>query len=292
MTTERSASSLFLRPTLHRPFTLAQIRVENYRTQTLIFRQPLPAQPGQFVMVWLPGVDEKPFSVAAAEPLALTVTAVGPFTRAMHRLSVGDRVWVRGPLGQGFRLEGGRILLVGGGYGVAPLLFLAKEAIAEGCVVDVCIGARRAEDVLLARDFETAGTAVRVATEDGSLGSKGLVTIAMEEAIDENRPSTVYACGPVKMLVAVDQLCANNNLPRQLSWEAHMRCGIGVCGSCELLSLEPDSGTALRPSSGQALRPGSGQVRHTGCPASGWLVCLDGPVSFTPSSTPNVSAAT
>jgi len=75
---------------LHRPFTVAGIRSENHCTQTLVFRESLPAQPGQFVMAWLPGVGEKPFSLAAADPLALTIVAVGPFSRATHRLSVGD----------------------------------------------------------------------------------------------------------------------------------------------------------------------------------------------------------
>ncbi|MFX1412146.1 MAG: hypothetical protein ACFFA6_17535, partial [Promethearchaeota archaeon] len=223
-------------------------------TRTLVFREALPAQPGQFVMAWLPGVDEKPYSVAAAEPLALMVAAVGPFSRALHRLAVGDRVWVRGPLGRGFRIVPGRMLLVGGGYGVAPLLFLAREAVARGDVVEVCIGAQTAEDVLLAGDFERAGATVRVTTEDGSLGTRGLVTIAAEAAITEARPDTVYACGPVPMLEAVDRLCAAHSLPRQLSWEAHMRCGMGLCGSCEL--------------------------PIPGYQGSGWLVCRDGPVSF------------
>jgi dihydroorotate dehydrogenase electron transfer subunit len=242
---------------LHRPFTIAAIHVENYRTKTFVFNECLPAQPGQFVMAWLPGIDEKPFSIAAADPLALTVVAVGPFSKALHRLPVGDRVWIRGPLGQGYKVKGKRLLLAGGGYGVAPLLFLAKEAVASGCAVQVCIGARTAVDVLLADDFQRVGACVRIATEDGSLGMMGQVTSATEAAIHNERPDTVYACGPVKMLEAIDWQCETHQLPRQLSWEAHMRCGIGLCGSCEL------------PFSQSASQRGSG-----------WLVCLDGPVSF------------
>jgi dihydroorotate dehydrogenase electron transfer subunit len=249
---------------LHRPFTLAQVRAENRRTKTLVFCEPLPAQPGQFVMAWLPGVGEKPFSVASAEPLALTVAAVGPFSRAVCELPVGARLWVRGPLGQGFQLRSGKLLLVGGGYGVAPLLFLAQEALARGCAVEVCIGGQMAEDVLLAEDFRRAGAAVRAATEDGSLGTKGLVTAVSEAAIAANRPDMVYACGPVDMLKAVARQCAHHDLPHQLSWEAHMRCGIGLCGSCELLASESESGEE-----GQTCPPGAG-----------WLVCLDGPVSI------------
>ena len=89
-----------------------------------------------------------------------------------------------------------------------------------------------------------------ITTEDGLLGAKGVVTSATEAIIHNLRPNTVYACGPIKMLEAIDRQGEEHNLPRQLAWEAHMRCGIGLCGSCELP------------------------------PRSGWLTCLDGPVSF------------
>lgn len=264
MTVEQAIPPFSRHALLHRPFTLSQVRLESHDTRTLVFREHLPVQPGQFVMAWLPGVDEKPFSIASSEPLALTVAAVGPFSRALHELSVGDRVWVRGPLGRGFRLGEGHLLLVGGGYGVAPLLFLARKAMAKGCSVEVCIGARTAADVLMVEDFERAGVAVRVVTEDGSQGSRGLVTRATAAAIGENPPTMVYACGPVEMLKAIDQQCASQNLPRQLSWEAHIRCGMGLCGSCELPSPESHSEEA----------------QCTCSNGSGWLVCQDGPVSF------------
>jgi dihydroorotate dehydrogenase electron transfer subunit len=264
MSVEETVPSPVQAPGLHRPFTVAGVRVENYRTRTLVFDESLSVQPGQFVMAWLPGVGEKPFSPAGADPLTLTVVAVGPFSRAMHRLSAGDRVWMRGPLGRGFQLCEGNLLLVGGGYGVAPLLFLAREATAKGSTVEVCIGAGTAQDVLLAGDFERAGAAVRLTTEDGSLGDKGPVTVAIEAAMAASRPRTVYACGPVSMLEAVDALCQRHRVPCQLSWEALIRCGLGLCGSCELPARET----------------GSGQGRQVEPQGSGWLVCLDGPVSF------------
>jgi dihydroorotate dehydrogenase electron transfer subunit len=238
---------------MHRTFHISEVRVENERTKTFVFDAALPARPGQFVMAWLPDVGEKPFSIAGADPLALTVVAVGPFSRALHELEPGERLWVRGPLGQGFRITGERLLLAGGGYGVAPLLFLTRKAVSQGCQVEVCIGARTAHDVLLVSDFEQLGVTVRVTTEDGSLGERGLVTHAVERAMGAEHPDLLCACGPVPMLEALDRLCAVHTLPRQLSWEALMRCGMGLCGSCEL------------------------QV--PGYP-SGWLACQDGPVSF------------
>ncbi|MCU0521583.1 MAG: dihydroorotate dehydrogenase electron transfer subunit [Anaerolineae bacterium] len=239
---------------MHEVFTVVHVRAENYRTKTLILDRSLSAQPGQFVMAWLPGVDEKPLSIAAEAPLALTVVSVGPFSEALHGLGLGASVWVRGPLGHGFTLPddplGKRILLVGGGYGVAPLLFLARRARAVGCTVDVCIGARTSADVLLAASFSAVGAMLRITTEDGSAGSQGMVTQAVDEALRAERPYAVYACGPIGMLGAVEHQCKRYGLPHQLSWEAHMRCGMGLCGACEV---------------------------H-GRSAEGWLACHDGPV--------------
>ena len=231
--------------------------VENQRTRTLRFDQSMTdTQPGQYVMAWLPGIGEKPFSIAGAEPFSLTIAAVGPVSRAIHDLQPGERLWVRGPLGQGFDLQGIRHLLVGGGYGAAPLLFLANRAIERGDQVSVCLGARTAEEVILASAFSSLGCELFVTTEDGSLGGKGLVTTAVAEAIQKELPSCVYGCGPSGLLIALAKLCQQSELPAQLSWEALMRCGLGLCGSCEL--EEEICSAANLP--------------------SGWLVCKDGPV--------------
>lgn len=237
--------------TLHHPFKIVDIRQENAANKTLVLDGALNAEPGQFVMAWLPGMQDKPFSLAQANPLSLTIAAVGPLSRAIHQLQPGDRLWVRGPLGRGFRLTGApgdHLLLIGGGYGVAPLRYLAQTALARGCRVSVIIGARRQADLLLAADFEALGAAVWLTTEDGSAGIRGLVTDAISPvlAAEWGRPAAVYSCGPTGMLRAVAARCAAESIPVQVSWEAHMRCGIGLCGSCEV--------------------------------GDGWLACLDGPV--------------
>lgn len=246
--------------TLHTVFRIKEITSENYRTKTFVLDAPLPdALPGQFVMAWLPEVGEKPFSIAGADPLKLTVVAVGPFSEALHALQPGDRVWIRGPLGNGYQLSGRRHLLVGGGYGAAPLLYLAETALARGDTVHVCLGARSAQDILLAEAFEKAGATVAITTDDGSLGQQGLVTQAVGDALDMFAPDTLYACGPVPMLTALAAQSRDAGVPCQLSWEALMRCGIGLCGSCE---LPAEAGQAAGVT-------------------SGWLTCKDGPVYIT-----------
>lgn len=225
-----------------RAVRVMQVVTESPRVRTLILDARLDARPGQFVMAWLPGFEEKPFSLAEADPVALTVARVGPFSSALHTLAPGDRLWIRGPLGQGFVLEGRRALLVGGGYGVAPLAFLAREAIAHGMAVTAIIAARRAEDVLYVARFQALGARVGVATEDGSLGEQGQAPEVVRRRLEAERYDVLYGCGPEGMLESLRALAAAFGIPAQLSHEAYMRCGIGLCGSCErdgrLLCLE------------------------------------------------------
>jgi dihydroorotate dehydrogenase electron transfer subunit len=227
---------------------------ESPTVRTFVLDLRLEADPGQFVMAWLPGVDEKPFSLVRADPVTLTIARVGPFTTAVHALAAGDRLWLRGPLGHGFTLPpypiSGRqspLLLVGGGYGVAPLSFLAERALPAGWEVGVVIGARTAADVVLAARFAALGARVAVTTEDGSLGQQGVATDAAHHLLVAQDYEALYACGPEPMLEAVERLARNHRLPAQLSYERTMRCGFGVCGSCA---------------------------------RGGWLVCRDGPVKY------------
>jgi dihydroorotate dehydrogenase electron transfer subunit len=225
---------------------------ESPTVRTLVLDSHLDAEPGQFVMAWLPGLDERPFSLVRAEPVTLTIARVGPFTTALGARVASDRLWVRGPLGQPFVLPvleayrtRSQLLLVGGGYGVAPLHFLAECARASGWRVTMVIGARTAADVILAMRFQALGARVAVATEDGSLGEQGVATDAAERLLEAAAYEALYACGPEPMLEAVARLARRWNLPAQLSYERTMRCGFGVCGSCA---------------------------------REGWMVCRDGPV--------------
>jgi dihydroorotate dehydrogenase electron transfer subunit len=241
LTVQTAAAGRVLLPTACR---ILALRDDNFRTRTLTLDLQLHATPGQFVMLWLPRFDEKPFSLVAANPVTVMVTAVGPFTRLVHELQVGDRIWVRGPFGQGFQLPSAVAspVLVGGGYGVAPLFWLAQEAAGRSAaVITTLIGARTAADLLYTDRFEAlAATDTRhrlmLATEDGSRGVRGRVTDLLAPLLDaegDYRPDALYACGPHGMLQALQRLAVRHALPAQLSWEAYMRCAIGICGACE-----------------------------------------------------------
>jgi dihydroorotate dehydrogenase electron transfer subunit len=218
---------------LHRAARIAGKVKENRTTVSFVLDAAMDAAPGQFAMVWLPGMDEKPFSIAGARPLTFAISRVGAFSEALHTLSVGDMVWVRGPFGRGYSVTAARTLVVGGGYGAAPLSFLAAALRARGAHVEAALGARTAVDLLYAARFAAQGVPVHPATEDGSEGARGRVTDVVAPLLDAGRFDRLCACGPEAMLEALAALCARTGTPAELSYEAYMRCGIGMCGSCE-----------------------------------------------------------
>jgi len=194
---------------------------------------------GRFVMLWLPGVDEKPFSVSSVldDLLEITVKAVGPFTRRMMDLAEGGLVGLRGPFGRGFR-PASPAVIVGGGCGVAPVRSLAREMAESGLEFELLLGVRTASDLMFADEYRRAG--VRLVSEDGSLGSRGLVTDRLRELLSRERYGHLFAAGPEAMLLAVRDLAEEHLLDYQLSFERYMKCGIGLCGHCAM------DGTGIR----------------------------------------------
>lgn len=234
------AQPLFRLPTAA---PIVTIRQDNYRTKTFTLDAHVNAQPGQFMMAWLPRFDEKPFSLVSASPVTFMITAVGPFSTLVHELQIGDRLWIRGPFGNGFRVppEQKRIVLVGGGYGVAPLFWLAQSQRGKAEHITLIVGARTAKDLLYVPQFEQLATApaestryeLIVTTEDGSAGAQGLVTHPLTDLMAAGQVDGLYACGPHGMLAALQSLGQQHEVPCQLSWEAYMRCALGICGACE-----------------------------------------------------------
>ncbi|MFO7743497.1 MAG: dihydroorotate dehydrogenase electron transfer subunit [Anaerolineae bacterium] len=218
---------------------IADIWDETRTIRTFVLDAELDdAEPGQFIMLWLPGIDEKPFAVARPAPLTVTVARVGPFSTALHRRKVGDRVGWRGPYGTGYRLhEDRRALLVAGGYGAAPLYFLATRAVQKGIPTSVAVGARTSLDLPYVERFNELGVDLVTCTDDGSAGQRGYVTDAVSCVVAGDPEVAVYACGPELMLVALHRLCLEHAVPGQFSLERYMKCGFGVCGQCALDDL-------------------------------------------------------
>jgi dihydroorotate dehydrogenase electron transfer subunit len=161
---------------------------------------------------------------------------VGAGTRAMARLRAGEVVDALGPLGRGFDPPGepAGCVLVGGGYGAAPLFFLAGELAARGCRVDLVIGAATAARLLDPGAAARLGDRLTVTTDDGSAGHRGLVTDPLPGLLAETGAARVYACGPMPMLAAVSRLAAAAGVPCQVAVEEQMACGTGICFSCVL----------------------------------------------------------
>jgi dihydroorotate dehydrogenase electron transfer subunit len=205
------------------------------------------ARPGQFVHL-LAGEDRsfplrRPFSVHRVERpgagmgmVEVVFDVVGAGTRALARLRPHDVVDALGPLGRPFdppEAPAG-CLLVGGGYGTAPLFFLATELRARRCRVDFVIGAATAGRLLDAMEAKRLGHSLTVATDDGSAGRRGLVTDPLPELLASTGAERVYACGPMPMLAAVSRLAAAAGVPCQVAVEEQMACGTGICFSCVL----------------------------------------------------------
>lgn len=216
---------------------IASITRESPSVSTFTFAERIDARPGQFVMMTDYRTDEKPFSLSSIEEAAFSVTlrAVGPFTRSVGQLKVGDFVGIRGAFGSSFFVPAGeRVLLIGGGCGTPPLHFLARQLAQTRNTVLLLNGARTAAELLFAKQFEALGVQTRAITEDGESGTPGTVVDLAAQLLEDERFDRAYAAGPEMMLVALHALLSRKEIPHQFLLERHMKCGIGICGSCAM----------------------------------------------------------
>jgi dihydroorotate dehydrogenase electron transfer subunit len=221
-------------PKTHR---IESVKRETENVTSITFPVSLGAKPGQFVMVWLPGVEEIPMSVALDDGnnLRISFFAVGDTTKAMAAMKKGDLLGIRGPFGTCYEWKPKQHLaLVAGGYGAAPMYFAATEASKDGCTIEAIVGARSKEHLLFLEEFKALpNTTLHVATDDGSMGHKGYNVEVLKELL-KGKPKLdgVFACGPERMLLAVSDITAEAKVPSQLSLERYMKCGYGLCGNC------------------------------------------------------------
>ncbi len=212
---------------------IKEIVQETKNIKTFRLDMDMPTRPGRFAMVWVPGMDEKPISVSyPGEPLGFTVLKKGATTTKMHNMKVGDLLGVRGPLGRGFKIRGEKLVVIGGGVGMAPLSPLVEVAIDRGKEVTVIIGSLTECEVLFHDRLEKTGAEVLVCTDDGTCGFKGFCTEMYKEVLGKKSFDACYTCGPEIMMMKVLQLSKQYNVPTQVSMERYFKCGIGICGQC------------------------------------------------------------
>ena len=214
---------------------------EKYVLIRLADDKPLPDMlPGQFVEVRVDNSPttflRRPISISFVDrsrnELWLLVAAIGDGTRAMAALAVGSRLNCLLPLGNGFTMPSSaseRVLLVGGGVGVAPLLYMGAEMRRCGCEPTFLLGARRSADLLLLDHFRRYGR-VFVTTEDGSAGERGFVT--NHSVLQSEHFDRIQTCGPKPMMVAVARYAAAAGIDCEASLENMMACGVGACLCC------------------------------------------------------------
>lgn len=215
------------------------------------------AAPGQFVQIAVGAQHtllRRPFSIArvsrqgmSAGTVDVVFDAHGPGTEWLAGVGVHDVIDVIGPLGTGFPLPQREVncLLVGGGYGTAPLYYLAERLVAAGLRVDVIAGAATASRLFGVVEAKRLSASSTFTTEDGSQGVTGRVTDVLDDVMTAARTGVVYACGPNAMLAAVSQHCRARSVPVQVAVEERMACGTGLCFTCVLPVHRRDGTTAM-----------------------------------------------
>ncbi len=212
---------------------IEKIERETPTVKSLFFDWGEEFEPGQFVMTWIPGVDEVPMAIARKGYDFITVKKRGEATEALHEMETGDKIGVRGPFGNSYRLEADPILMVTGGCGGASLIQAVYEAEKKDKRIICCLGARTEEELLFRQKLYEK-TDLKVATDDGSAGRKGFVTELALEIIENEKVGSILTCGPEIMMKKVVEIAREKKIPVQASLERYMKCGIGICDSCTI----------------------------------------------------------
>jgi len=220
---------------------ILSIKDESPTVKKFTFKDKVCARtmPGQFLMLWIPGVDEIPLSILDVEEngtVSVAVKNVGEATKALHNMEKGGIIGIRGPFGNGFTLKTGRILMVGGGTGLIPMLFLTKRLVSKATNLVSVVGAETKDELLFLDELEqicSKGKGKIIATtEDGSYGTRSLVTNPLESLLTKEKFDMIYTCGPERMIRKVFDLAEKYGIALEASLERLMRCAIGLCGSC------------------------------------------------------------
>jgi len=216
-------------------------------------------QPGQFITIGMGGEESsmilrRSFAIQRVQSrgmyggtLDFVVSPVGNGTHWLTKLRRHDPLSLVGPLGKPFTLPTKPVtcVLVGGGYGSAPLIMLAERLRDRGCRVDTIIGASTEEKLYGGLELKRVSTSLTLTTEDGTVGIQGRVTDALITTLESAKVDVVYACGPMPMLASVAQVSTAGKVFSQCSVEESMACGIGVCMTCVLPVIGDDGVTRM-----------------------------------------------
>ena len=220
--------------------TIEKVIDETPTVRTLVFSDSIMPNvlPGQFAMVWIPGINELPMSVMISKEsgkAAFTVRKHGPASTGLFNVKEGQQIGIRGPYGNSFDVKDGKLLLVGGGTGLVPMMRLLTF-VKPTDDVTVLIGAKSKDEVffedLSNNLLENNSHRIIVSTDDGSYGEKGFVTDLVEKLVNENHYDGVYVCGPEIMMYKTVLAANSKKIFVQASLERMMKCGVGICGSC------------------------------------------------------------
>jgi dihydroorotate dehydrogenase electron transfer subunit len=223
---------------------IKKIISETNTSKTFIFdwemkKERIPI-PGQFVMVWSfsKKFDEKPMSISIIDSennkIGITVKNVGEFTENLHNLSVGDKIGIRGPYGNGFTvtdLENKNILAIGGGVGMAPIACFT-DYVKEKNNVDIVCASVTKDELLFLERLKNIGANIFTCTDDGTCGFEGYATHRTIDLLKNTSYDMAVVCGPELMMKGIFDLLEDHNIPAQYSMERYMKCAMGLCGQC------------------------------------------------------------
>lgn len=223
---------------------IQKIVQETPSVKTIIFKDKNSsnAKPGQFLMVWIPRKEEIPLSIMISDKkgyAAITIRKYGYASSSLFDLNVNDDFGIRGPYGNSFSIKSkdNKIILIGGGTGMVPLLRLMHYLKHTDKEIFIIIGAKTKNELFfineIRRILETKKFTINVVTEDGTEGTKGYPTDLLLEILSQkNDYDMIYTCGPELMMKKVYDISLKFNVDMEASIERYMKCGIGICSSC------------------------------------------------------------
>ncbi|MFH1240011.1 MAG: dihydroorotate dehydrogenase electron transfer subunit [Candidatus Diapherotrites archaeon] len=217
-------------------YKIKKVISENQDVKTFEMDTCICSHPGQFLMLWLPEVDEKPFAIVNSHPLTVSVQKRGEFTRQVLKLKQGDFLGVRGPYGNAFTTDKmKKVCIIAGGVGIATLKMLLNKLLEKKVKVKLIYGAADKGKFIYLKELETnLGKNLYISTDDGSKGVKGYATDVLDELMKKEKFDLVYGCGPEIMLKKIYEITKRNKTNCELSLERYMKCGFGVCGQCAI----------------------------------------------------------